>query len=156
MDEWTINTPNPKCLLFFKIDLLTDFAALCLTDLINSRYILSWLVFSTQHVNCCPHGQRNYTCVLLPLQLPSDLCRWHGNDGIDKKITLSDLIVTEPLFFTSFLSYLKAETLFQKLGNLIFSSACFIGISLGNIQRILFLDSHRPPQIFQSEKQVKG
>jgi hypothetical protein len=27
MDEWTIKTPNTKCRLFFKIDLLTDFAA---------------------------------------------------------------------------------------------------------------------------------
>ncbi len=73
MDEWTIKTPNPICRLFFKIDLLTDFAALCLTDFIDWRYIQSWLVFSTQLVNCCPHGQRNYTCVLLPLYLLSDL-----------------------------------------------------------------------------------
>ncbi len=34
---------------------------------IDWRYIHSWLVFSTQLVNCCPHGRRNYTCVLLPL-----------------------------------------------------------------------------------------
>ncbi len=27
MDEWTKKTPNPKCRLFFKIDLLTNFAA---------------------------------------------------------------------------------------------------------------------------------
>jgi hypothetical protein len=27
MDELTIKTPNPKCRLFFKIDLLTDFGA---------------------------------------------------------------------------------------------------------------------------------
>ncbi len=73
MDEWTIKTPNPKCRLFFKIDLLTDFAALCLTDFIDWRHIHSWLVFSTQLVNCCPHGRRNYTCVLLPLYLLSDL-----------------------------------------------------------------------------------
>jgi hypothetical protein len=73
MDEWTIKTPNPKCRLFFKIDLLTDFAALCLTDFIEWRYTHSWLVFSTQLVNCCPHGRRNYTCVLLPLYLLSDL-----------------------------------------------------------------------------------
>ncbi len=26
-----------------------------------------WFVFSTQLVNCCPHGRMNYTCVLLPL-----------------------------------------------------------------------------------------
>jgi hypothetical protein len=57
----------------FNIDLLTDFAALCLTDFIDWRYIHSWLVFSTQIVNCCPHGQRNYTCVLLPLYFLSDL-----------------------------------------------------------------------------------
>jgi hypothetical protein len=68
--------PNPKCRLFFKIALLTDFAALCLTDFIDWRCIHSWLVFSTQLVNCCPHGRRNYcmnTCVLLPLNLLSDL-----------------------------------------------------------------------------------
>ncbi len=73
MDKWTIKTPNPKCRLFFKIDLLTDFAALWLTDFIEWRYIHSWLVFSTQLVNCCPHGRRNFTYVLLPLYLLSDL-----------------------------------------------------------------------------------
>jgi hypothetical protein len=47
---------DPICRLFFKIDLLTDFAALCLTDFIDWRYIHSWwLVFLTQLVNCCPH-----------------------------------------------------------------------------------------------------
>ncbi len=43
------------CRLIFKIDLLTDFAALCSTDFIDWRYIHSWLVFLTQLVNCCPH-----------------------------------------------------------------------------------------------------
>jgi hypothetical protein len=28
-------------------------------------------VFSTQLVNCCPRGRRNYNCVLLPLYLLS-------------------------------------------------------------------------------------
>ena len=37
MDEWTKKTPNPICRLFFKIDLLTDFAAMCLTDFIDWR-----------------------------------------------------------------------------------------------------------------------
>jgi hypothetical protein len=46
---------------------------LCLTDFIDWRYIHSWLVFSAQLVNCCPHGRRNYTCVLLPLYLLSGL-----------------------------------------------------------------------------------
>jgi len=52
---------------FLSVDLLTYFAAFCLTDFIDWRYIHSWFVFSTQPVNCCPHGRRNYTCVLLPL-----------------------------------------------------------------------------------------
>ncbi len=69
IDEWTIKTPNP----FFKNDLLTDFAALCLTDFIDWRWIHSWLVFSTQLVNCCPHRRRTHTFVLLPLYLLSDL-----------------------------------------------------------------------------------
>ncbi len=73
MDEWTMKTPNPLCRLFFKIDLLIDFAALCLKDFIDWRCIHSWFVFSTQLVNCCLHGRRNYTCVLLPLYLLSDL-----------------------------------------------------------------------------------
>jgi hypothetical protein len=50
-----------------------DFAALCLTDFIDWRYIHSWLLFSTQIVNYCHHGRRNYTCVLLSLYLLSDL-----------------------------------------------------------------------------------
>jgi hypothetical protein len=43
---------------------------MCLTDFIDWRYTHSWLVFSTQLVNCSPHGQRN--CVLLPPYLLSD------------------------------------------------------------------------------------
>jgi hypothetical protein len=46
---------------------------MCLTVFIEWRYIHSWLIFSTQLVNCCPYVQRNYTCVLLPLYLLSDL-----------------------------------------------------------------------------------
>jgi hypothetical protein len=58
---------KPYMSAFLSLDLLTDFAAFCLTDFIDWRYIHSWFVFSTQLVNCCPHGRRNYTCVLLPL-----------------------------------------------------------------------------------------
>jgi hypothetical protein len=89
--------PIPICRLFFKIDLL-DIATLCLTDFIDWRSdpFTHWLVFSTQLVNCCPHGRRNYTCVLLPLYLLSDLlpphpklnvmliqtvCVWGGRGG---------------------------------------------------------------------------
>jgi hypothetical protein len=68
-----MNYKDTEHRLLYKIDLLTDFAALCLTDFMDWRYIHSWLVFSTQLVNCCPHGRRNYTCVLLPLYLLSDL-----------------------------------------------------------------------------------
>ncbi len=59
-------TPNPICLLFFKIDLL---AALCLTDCIDWRYIHSWLVFSTQLVNCwSPWTKELYIlCTVAPL-----------------------------------------------------------------------------------------
>jgi hypothetical protein len=70
MDEWTIKTPNPICRLFFKIDLLTEFAALCLTDFIDWRYIHSYqhlLVFSTQLVNCCPHGRTILVFTVSPL-----------------------------------------------------------------------------------------
>jgi hypothetical protein len=57
---------------FFKIDLFADFAALGLTDFIDWRYIHSWLVFSTQLVNCCSLG-RTYTFVLLAFYHLSNL-----------------------------------------------------------------------------------
>jgi hypothetical protein len=48
-----MNYTDTEPRLFFKTDLLTDFAfaALFLTDFIEWRYIHSWLVFSTQPVN---------------------------------------------------------------------------------------------------------
>jgi hypothetical protein len=58
---------KPYMSAFLSVDLLTDFAAFCLIDFIDWRYIYSWFVVSTQFVNCCPHGWRNYTCLLLPL-----------------------------------------------------------------------------------------
>jgi hypothetical protein len=57
---------KPYMSAFLSVDQLVEFAAFCLTDFIDWRYIHSWFVFSTQLVNCCPHGRRNY-CVLLPL-----------------------------------------------------------------------------------------
>jgi hypothetical protein len=45
MDVRTIKTPNPLFRLFFKIDLLTDIAALNLTDFIDWRYIHSLVGF---------------------------------------------------------------------------------------------------------------
>jgi hypothetical protein len=58
---------KPYISAYLSVDLLTDFAAFSSTDFIDWRYIHSWFVFSTQLVNCFPHGRSNYTCVLLPL-----------------------------------------------------------------------------------------
>jgi len=60
---------------FLSVDLLTDFAALCLTDFIDWRYIHSWFVFSAQLVNCCPPWMKElYLCTAAPLlYLLSDL-----------------------------------------------------------------------------------
>ena len=64
---------KPYMLAFLSVDLLTDFAAFCLTDFIDWRYIHSWFVISTQLVNCCPHGQRNYMVLVYccPSTVPS-------------------------------------------------------------------------------------
>jgi len=48
------NDTKPYMSAFLSVDLLTDFAAFCLTDFIDWRYTHSWFVFSTQLVNCCP------------------------------------------------------------------------------------------------------
>ncbi len=115
MDEWTKKTPNLLCRLFFKIDLLTDFAALCLTDFIDWRYIHSWFVFSTQLVNSCTHGLKElYLCTVAPLPslwsplpLPpsqtkctvytSSMCGWGGGGGDVKQFYT--------LFLTRFRTY---------------------------------------------------
>jgi hypothetical protein len=70
--HWRMNYKDIKLYMsaFLSVDLLTDFATFCLTDFIDWRYSHSWFVFSTQLVNCCPHGRRNYTLlvyILLPL-----------------------------------------------------------------------------------------
>jgi hypothetical protein len=64
---------KPYMSAFLSVDLLTDFAAFCLTDFIDWRYIHSWSVFSTQLVNCFPHGRRNYTSLVYccPSTVPS-------------------------------------------------------------------------------------
>ncbi len=118
MDELTIKTPNPICRLFFKIDLLTDFAALCLTDCIDRRYIHLWLVFSTQLVNCCPHGQRTILVNCCPSTFlwppPHPLSQtnctvhtdsvwlWVGGGGLNCVV---DYILQE--FYTLFLTRLR-------------------------------------------------
>ncbi len=92
MDEWIIKTPNLKCLLFYKIDLLTDFAPLCLTDFMDWRYIHSWLVYSTQLVivNCCPieEGRAaskspHYKIWLFSFYFPArSFCRYHQHSAV--------------------------------------------------------------------------
>ncbi len=108
---------------FLSVDLLTEFAAFCLTDFIDWRYIHSWFVFSTQLVNCCPHGRSNYMvlvycCPSTVLYLLSDLlppphpsqCTvqytdcvwlWEGGGGGVLKCTV-DHILQE--FYTRFLT----------------------------------------------------
>ncbi len=68
MDEWTIKTPNPICRLFFKIYLLTDFAALCLTDFIDWRYIHSVVcIFDPACELLPPWTKEQYLCTVAPL-----------------------------------------------------------------------------------------
>ncbi len=64
---------KPYMSAFLSVDLLTDFEAFCLTDFIDWRYNHLWFVFSTQLVNCCPHGQRNYIILVYccPSTVPS-------------------------------------------------------------------------------------
>jgi hypothetical protein len=68
MDEWTIKTPNPICRLFFKIDLLTDFAALCLTDFIDWIYIHSVVCILDPGCELLPPWMKEqYLCTVAPL-----------------------------------------------------------------------------------------
>jgi hypothetical protein len=64
---------KPYMSAFLSVDLLTEFVAFCLTDFIDWRSIHSWCVFSTQLVNCCPHGWRNYMLLVhcCPSTVPS-------------------------------------------------------------------------------------
>ncbi len=64
---------KPYMSAFLSVDLLTEFAEFCLTDSIDWWYIHSWFVFSTQLVNCCPHGRRNYMVLVYccPSTVPS-------------------------------------------------------------------------------------
>ncbi len=66
---------KPYMSAFLSVDLLTDFAAFCLTDFIDWRCTHSWFVFSTQLVSCChPWMKELYLCTVAPLlYLLSDL-----------------------------------------------------------------------------------
>jgi hypothetical protein len=60
MEKLTIKTPNPICRLFFKIDLLTDFAACVYRFYWRYCTFTHVWYFPSQIVNCYPHGRRNY------------------------------------------------------------------------------------------------
>ncbi len=79
-----IYRPHPVCRFFFKIDLLTDIAALCLTDCTDWRYIHSfgwhfrpslWTVApmdeGTILVYCCPSSFSLTSSPLTPLSKPN-------------------------------------------------------------------------------------
>ncbi len=60
--------PMPKCRLFFKIDLLTDIAALCITDYIDWRYIHSLVgIFDPACELLTPWTKELYFCNVAPL-----------------------------------------------------------------------------------------
>jgi hypothetical protein len=60
--------PIPICRLFFKIDLLTDIAALCLTDFIDWKYIHSLVdIFDPACELLPPWTKELYLCTVAPL-----------------------------------------------------------------------------------------
>ena len=60
--------PIPICRLFFKIDLLTDIAALCLTDFIDWKYIHSFVgIFDPACELLPPWTKELYLCIVAPL-----------------------------------------------------------------------------------------
>ncbi len=93
LNQWTMGLwhgrmnykdTKPYMSAFLSVDLLTDFAAFCLTDFIDWRYTHSWFVFSTQLVNCCPPMHEGtilvYCC---PSTVPSTMCDC-GEGGVLK------------------------------------------------------------------------
>ncbi len=64
---------KPYMLAFLSVDLLTYFAAFCLTDFINWRYIHLWLVFLTELselVNCCRMDEGTILVYCCPSTVP--------------------------------------------------------------------------------------
>jgi hypothetical protein len=66
---------KPYMSAFLSVDLLTDFAAFCLTDFIDWRYIHSWFVFFDPACELLPPWTKDlYLCTVAPLlYLLSDL-----------------------------------------------------------------------------------
>jgi hypothetical protein len=60
---------KPYMSAFLSVDLLTDFCGILFNRFyrLEIHSLMVCTIFSTQLVNYCPHGRRNYTCVRLPL-----------------------------------------------------------------------------------------
>jgi hypothetical protein len=71
MDHGRMNYKDtkPYMLAFLSVDLLTEFAAFCLTDFIDWRYIHAWFVYFDLACELSPPWTKELygTCVLLPL-----------------------------------------------------------------------------------------
>jgi hypothetical protein len=66
--EITLEEANPYMSAFLKIDLLTDIAALCLTDFIDWRYIHSLVgIFDPACELLPPWTKELYLCTVAPL-----------------------------------------------------------------------------------------
>jgi hypothetical protein len=97
MDEWTTKTPNPICQLLFTIDLLIDFAALCLTDFIDWRYIHLHICIFDPACEQLPPWTKNNTVTLVPFLWPpppphsqtkctvytDSVCDWGGGGDVE-------------------------------------------------------------------------
>ncbi len=139
---------------FLSVDLLTDFAAFCLTDFIDWRYIHSWFVFFDPACELLPPWTKDYTCVLLPLNgtfsltssplppfpmysiLYTDSVWLWGGGGVGVLKCTVDHILQEfyTQFLTRFRTYKIASPLqtkitskddFEGLGSLKFLRPCF-------------------------------
>ncbi len=75
LQPWTneLKDTKPYMSAFLSVDLLTDFAAFCLKDFIDWRYINSWFVFLTQLVNwtVAPMDERTILVYCCPSTVPS-------------------------------------------------------------------------------------
>ncbi len=96
VEGWKCKRPIPICRLFFKINLLMDIAALCLTNFIDWRYIHSLVgIFDPTCELLPPWTKELYLCTVAPLSSlwpPSPLpklnvlliqtvCVWGGGEG---------------------------------------------------------------------------
>ncbi len=117
MDEWTIKTSNPTCRLFLKID-LTEFAALCLTDFIDWRYIHSLVgIFDPACKLLPPWTKELYLCTVGPLsslwpppplpklivQYLQTVCGWEGGGMLN--CAVDHILQVYTLFLTRFRTY---------------------------------------------------